>query len=147
MREILLSKFGRHLFPKVHCVRFPVDEKFYRLLDETLNHLERVDAFRRELNVPDGRLLVTVGHNVNPANNHLAIIEALARLPASDKSAAIWVFPMTYLKDESHRLRWKKLPPPLVLSPAFSRTTSIGNNWRPFALPRTFLFTCRSVML
>jgi glycosyltransferase involved in cell wall biosynthesis len=71
-------------------------------MDEMLNHLERVDAFRRELNVPDDRVLVTVGHNGNPANNHLPIIEALSRLSASEKAAAVWVFPLSYRNNESH---------------------------------------------
>jgi hypothetical protein len=102
MREIVLSKFGRHLLPKVHCVRFPLNGKFYELIDVMLNQPERVDAFRRELGVPEDRVLVTVGHNGNPANNQLPIIEALSRLSASEKAAAVWVFPMKYLNNESH---------------------------------------------
>ena len=100
MREILLSKFGRELFPKVHCVPFPLNEQFYDLIDQTANQPDHIENLRRSLDVPQGRLLVTVGHNGNPANNHLAIIKALARLPASDKSAATWVFPMAYLKKD-----------------------------------------------
>lgn len=102
LREILLAKFGRYLSPKVHCVRHPLNEKFYKLMDELLNQLERVHEFRRELNIPKERLLITVGHNGNPGNNHLPIIDALSRLSASEKAAAIWVFPVKFLKNESH---------------------------------------------
>jgi hypothetical protein len=102
MREILLSKFGRELFPKIHCVPFPVNEQFYHLLDQTRNQPEHVEAVRRSLEAPKGRLLITIGHNGNPANNHLAIIEALTNLPTSVKSTALWVLPMAYQKDQSH---------------------------------------------
>jgi glycosyltransferase involved in cell wall biosynthesis len=102
MREILLSKFGRELFPKIHCVPFPVNEQFYHLLDQTRNQPEHVEAVRRSLEAPKGRLLITIGHNGNPANNHLAIIEALTNLPMSVKSTALWVLPMAYQKDQSH---------------------------------------------
>jgi hypothetical protein len=102
MREILLSKFGRKLFPKVHCVRFPLNEELYDAMDATVKQPEQIENVRRSLDIPKNRLLVTIGHNGNAANNHLEIIKALARLPASDKSAAIWVLPMAYQKNDSH---------------------------------------------
>jgi glycosyltransferase involved in cell wall biosynthesis len=102
MREILLSKFGRHLQPKVHLARYSLYEKSYELIDQIRQQPGPAVALRQELRIPDNRWLVVVGHNGNPSNNHLEIIAALAGMPAAEKAPAIWVFPMSYTASEDH---------------------------------------------
>lgn len=102
LREVLLAKFGRHLCSKIHCARFPANEEIYNAIDDVMVHPEVMDAFRSNLKMPPNRLLVCVGHNGNPANNHLPIINALSRLSVSQKAAAVWMFPMKFHKNEPH---------------------------------------------
>jgi glycosyltransferase involved in cell wall biosynthesis len=102
MREILLSKFGRHLQPKVHCARFSLHEPYYEMIDHIRQQSVPPTTLRQELGVSDDRWLVVVGHNGNPSNNHLEIIAALAGMTAADKSPAVWVFPMSYTASEPH---------------------------------------------
>jgi glycosyltransferase involved in cell wall biosynthesis len=102
LREILLAKFGRHLLSRIRCLCYPLDERLYQSIENVLAANEGSKAFRDKLNVPEGRLMVAVGHNGNPANNHLAIINALSSLPSSVKDAAVWVFPMKFNNNESY---------------------------------------------
>jgi glycosyltransferase involved in cell wall biosynthesis len=102
MREILLSKFGRHLQPKVHYTRFSLYESFYQRIDQIRQDSGPAKTLRQELGVPDDRWLVVVGHNGNPSNNHLKIIAALVGMTAADKAPAVWVFPMSYTSSEDH---------------------------------------------
>lgn len=102
MREILLSKFGRQLRPKIHYTRFALHESFYEQIDQFRQHPAPVMALRQELGVPENRWLVVVGHNGNPANNHLEIIKALAAMPVANKSPAVWVFPLSYTASQDH---------------------------------------------
>ncbi|MHB9006941.1 MAG: glycosyltransferase family protein [Limisphaerales bacterium] len=102
MREILLSKFGRHLGAKVNFAHVSIHETFYQLIDQVRQQPAPAAALRQELGVPENRWLVVVGHNGSPANNHLPTIAALAELPVTAKAAAVWVFPMTYNDESGH---------------------------------------------
>ncbi len=97
LREILLSKFGRHLRPKIHLCRFAVDASAYQQI-VTLSRQGTLDMLqaRQQMSLPADRVVVAVGHNGNPQNKHLEILAGLAGLPDDCKCRIVLLFPMTY---------------------------------------------------
>lgn len=97
LREIILSKFGRHLRPKIRCCRFPADAAVYHRISALCQQGPGGrEAAGRTLNLPNGRVIVGIGHNGSSGNKHLDILAGLSRLPDSIKRRVFLVLPMTY---------------------------------------------------
>lgn len=54
------------------------------------------EEIKSRFRIPNGRIVVTCGHNANTAHQHMEIIEALQQLPEERKEQIVCVFPMTY---------------------------------------------------
>lgn len=67
------------------------------VLDE-IDALQKSDRnnFRKMFGIPEGKVVVTCGHNGIRFHQHFAIIDAIEALPAYIKEQMIFVFPMTY---------------------------------------------------
>lgn len=66
---------------------------------EVLDWIDRtkpVPTGRKKFGIPEGRIVVTCGHNANQAHQHFQITEALECLPGNVKEQCVFVFPMTY---------------------------------------------------
>lgn len=85
MREIVLSKFGRNLLDKVQVVQFPIDDKVFQGIDAQVSDAKALSQFKHTFGYSDAKLNVQIGHNANPQNNHLQIIDALANCKEKDK--------------------------------------------------------------
>lgn len=98
-REVLLAKFGRDLDRKVRFARFGT--AIFPAIDEQRGS-DGEAAFRAEHRIDPGRIVVCVGHNAHPENQHLAVIEALKGLDDSWKSRFTLVVPATYGGDSAY---------------------------------------------
>lgn len=56
------------------------------------------NVIKEKFRIPQGRLVVTCGHNANSAHRHGEMIEELKKLPDDIKQQLVCVFPMTYPK-------------------------------------------------
>lgn len=67
------------------------------VLDE-IDILQKADEknFRRRFGIPEGKIVVTCGHNSIKFHQHFAMIDAIEALPKHIKERMIFVFPMTY---------------------------------------------------
>jgi hypothetical protein len=97
LKEILLSKFGRHLRPKIYCCRFPTDTASYQRIATLCRQglAGRANA-KKQLGLPEDRIIIGLGHNGDPGDKHLNILAGLERLPSNVKHRALLVLPMTY---------------------------------------------------
>jgi hypothetical protein len=97
LREIILCKFGRHLRPKIHCCLFPTDAASYqRIAALCLQGLGGRANAKKQLGLPDGRIIIGIGHNGDLGDKHLDILTGLERLPGDVKRRVFLVLPMTY---------------------------------------------------
>ncbi|HAR94384.1 MAG TPA: hypothetical protein DCR97_00225 [Deltaproteobacteria bacterium] len=93
LREMFLTKFGRHFAPKLRIAKFG---------STTLSRIDVQDirslrtAFREEFTIPENKVIVCVGHNGNVDNRHIEVLEALSGLDSSVKNGLTLVIPMTY---------------------------------------------------
>jgi hypothetical protein len=91
IREILLSKFGRHLAPKIRQALIGVS-----LLDEIDRVRGSRDRFLESLGVSADRVTICVGNNASPGNQHLKIIDRLSQLPERYRSRVTLLVPLSY---------------------------------------------------
>jgi hypothetical protein len=97
MKNIFLSKFGRHLQDKVHHF-FLVD--MYKALHpfyKKRNEKEKLTAlFREKYGIDAGKTVIAIGHSAHDIDNHIQIIEALKNLRSNIKNQCFFLLPMTY---------------------------------------------------
>jgi hypothetical protein len=91
IREVLLSKFGRHLAPKIRMALLGVE-----LLDEIDECRGQRKAFLESVSLPDDCITVAIGNNASRSNQHLEVLRRLARLePRCARRVAI-LLPLSY---------------------------------------------------
>ncbi len=91
IREILLSKFGRHLAPKIRLALLGVS-----LLDEIDRCAGTRERFLASLDIAPDRVTICVGNNASPGNQHLEIIDRLCQLPERYRSRVALLVPLSY---------------------------------------------------
>ena len=91
-KEVVLSKYGRELFPKIHKAFFNPQVDAFVNSDKS----KASQRFRMRLGVPKDRFIVCVGHNGTLESQHLKLIESIAALEESKKKSIFAVVPMTY---------------------------------------------------
>ena len=87
-----LDYYGKDAEGKMGLLPFGVQVLDY------IDELRGVDkqSIRKKFNLPNDKLVVTCGHNKIRFHQHLAIINAIEKLPDEVKERLICVFPMTY---------------------------------------------------
>ena len=91
-KEVVLSKYGRDLAPKIHFAIFDPEL-------ESIPFAERAPAaasFREKFNVGSNQKIVAIAHNGHPNNNHLELIESLSELSTHERGNFFCVLQMTY---------------------------------------------------
>jgi hypothetical protein len=91
IREILLSKFGRHLAPKIRLALLGVS-----LLDEIDRCGSSRDGFLESWGVSPERVTICIGNNASPGNQHLEVIDRLSSLPERHRSRVTLLVPLSY---------------------------------------------------
>ncbi len=101
MREVLLSKFGRHLIDKIRIALFPC----YKSLFDKINSINEVKFFKQKYKIENNKIILTIGHNAKKENNHLLIINEIAKIDNKLKQNLICLFPITYSFKENDNYR------------------------------------------
>lgn len=96
MGNILLSKFGRHLTPKLHIIRFLLQSKIFELMDHFRDRLDWQQSFRMKFKVPATNRIVIIGHSGTARMNHLKIIDSFSTLNDIQQQNITCFVPMTY---------------------------------------------------
>ena len=98
LREVLLSKYGRDLYPKIVINQFVLDRQIFEKLDV---HMGGRSRYGEKINV-------LVGHNASQFNRHLEIIQELSKLDEKTKSSLHLVFVFGYgIKSANKRQKYK----------------------------------------
>jgi hypothetical protein len=99
IREILLSKFGRHLAPKIRQALLGVS-----LLDEIDRCRGTRDGFLQSSGVSPERVTICIGNNASPGNQHLEVIDRLSGLPERYRQRVTLLVPLSYRQaDRAYR--------------------------------------------
>jgi hypothetical protein len=85
LKEIILSKYGRHLESKINVVMFPIDTKTYDAIDVYHNKQLSINEFKATYHYSNEKINVLIGHNGSMFNNHENIIKALGQLQQKEK--------------------------------------------------------------
>jgi hypothetical protein len=91
IREILLSKFGRHLAPKVRFALLGVT-----LLDEVDRCRGQRAAFLRSVGLRADGVSICVGNNASRGNQHVEVVKQLARLGPRQADRVQVIVPLGY---------------------------------------------------
>lgn len=106
MKQILLSKFGRHLSDKVHCVQFGCDSNRFDYMDSIEE--QAIIDFKSKYKIPNDKMIVQIGYSGGPGHHHLQVLDALECHADALKDQVFLVLPTTYgnsNKDYFERLR------------------------------------------
>jgi len=101
LRETALAKYGRHLAAKFRQTYFPLDPAITTPILNG-NRLEAQDRLRADLGIAADSILIAVGHNGSPDNQHAPLIRAMADLPWQARARIHLLLPMTYGKSEAY---------------------------------------------
>lgn len=101
MKQILLSKFGRDLEPKVFASLVVTGDSVFDRL-QTSSQAKAKEHFVQKHNLKPDELTVVVGGAASPSGNHEKIVEGLTRLSDSVRARCRFVFPMTYGAPDEH---------------------------------------------
>ena len=91
-KEVVLSKYGRDLAPKIHFAIFDPELKSIPIAKRS----PAGKNFRNKFCVESDQKIVAIAHNGNPDNRHLEIINSLSELSVSEKESVFCVLQMTY---------------------------------------------------
>lgn len=98
-KEVVLSKYGRKLLPKIYETFFnPQVEGF-----SDSNRSEASQRFQARWNVPTDRTIICVSHNGHLGGQHLDLIESIAKIDENKKDPLFFVAPMTYGASEEYQ--------------------------------------------
>jgi hypothetical protein len=88
-----LAKYGRDLKPKIRVAKFTLDTVVFNEIELLKKNGITREVVKREMGWPINKCAIVVGHNANPHNNHMAIIQALSATKTKD---FFIVIPFTY---------------------------------------------------
>jgi len=96
MGNIVLSKYGRHLAPKIRYAKFIHDPKVYDLIDVFRGKTDWQDNFRKKYSIPKNNEIIIIGHNATPENNHIRIIESFGAMSEEEQASFTCILPLSY---------------------------------------------------
>ena len=102
LAEMLYCKFGRELAEKTNIVQFTIHTGIYEKMDAFKGDDARIESFKQLNGIPPNRITISVGHNAFEANNHIAILESLVKLPSEAKNKISILLPLGYGRDGSY---------------------------------------------
>jgi len=105
LKEIVLSKYGRHLESKINVAMFPIDTKTYEAIDVFKNDGSSINEFKATYRYSFEKINVLIGHNASKFNNHENIITALTQTVQKEKVHLI--INLNYGLPESDRAAYK----------------------------------------
>ena len=102
MREIILSKFGRHLKDKIMYTKFPPHDYLYKLIRSEYDRKNQIkSSFGEKFGLDSTKKWIVIGHNGSPFNNHLEIVSQLSALTMEEKRKYLFIIPIAYKEPET----------------------------------------------
>jgi hypothetical protein len=108
LREILVSKYGRNLLPKIKLNNFVLEKTFIDIIDKYSNNFKKYQILS-ELGFEHKNNIIIIGNNGNKTNNHIKIIEKLSSLNAEIKKDTLFVLPLTYALTSEYKAELVKV--------------------------------------
>lgn len=105
MREIFLSKFGRHLKNKIRFTLYNQNENFTSYSVDDIGKLRKTgfNLIREHgFLIEDFKNVIRVGYSGFETQNHLAILDQCFLLPDAVKEKLLFIIPMTYGATPEH---------------------------------------------
>jgi hypothetical protein len=103
LREMLLTKFGRELSPKVRVNPFLLEEKIFKDLEAISTPQD--PARLKAIGLDPDKVNIAVGHNAHEENQHIRVAAELAKLSPDLQSKINVIFPLTYGESNPQKLR------------------------------------------
>jgi len=91
-KEIVLSKYGRELEPKIYNTFFDPGVKAFA----SGNRERASQRFRIKWSIPDRSRIISIGHSGTPTNQHLKLLNSIRLTRESLNESLFFVVPMTY---------------------------------------------------
>jgi hypothetical protein len=99
MREMILSKLGRHYFPKFRLTLYSLLYRLYAEIDNTKDISAVRHNFITSLGMDPNKKTLVVGHNGSRYNNHVPVLQVLKESDLIDLKDYNVILPITYFPD------------------------------------------------
>lgn len=103
MAKMMEIKYGNSLRQKVTTLRFTLEIKIFKKIDELKSKDDWKILFKNRLNIPDDKIVVALGHNGFEANNHFLMIEQIEKMPRNLINKYVFVLHISYGGTEEYK--------------------------------------------
>ncbi len=100
--EILYCKYGRKFQNKLHILKFTLDEQVFVNIDKYRIDTIAKTNFKVEFRIPLKKIVVAIGHNGFPENNHILILSQINKLPRAIIDDYVFIIHASYGADEKY---------------------------------------------
>ena len=90
MAELLFCKFGRKFKDKLKTLRFTLSKDIFNEINDCKTDSELISRFKKKFAIPEDKLIIALGHNGFSQNNHVLMLNEIAKL--SDKEMEYFHF-------------------------------------------------------
>ena len=96
VKEKFISVYGNEFNSKLHILKFG---------NEGLEYIDPEDtaSYREQFCIPEDKTVVTIGYNGSAAQNHIKVIESLAKLDSARRGKLFLLLPVTYSMPEGYK--------------------------------------------
>lgn len=95
IKEAVLTKFGRDLYPKLRDADFRLSKKKLELIDQRKKE-NAISCFKQKHGIPEEKIILTLGYSASSKQRHIEILKILNELDEKYKNRIFVVIPMTY---------------------------------------------------
>jgi hypothetical protein len=128
MRETFLAKFGRRWFDRIRIVNYGADN-----LDLISQARAARQPFLAGIGLDPCRIIVVIGNAGNPKNQHMAVIDQLARMDQTVLERIALILPMTYNTDGAYKSEVESalrgLPVPARIIDQYMPALEVARMW------------------
>ncbi len=102
LAEILYCKYGRKFNSKLTTLRFTLGIKIFDEIDAYRENISLINDFKKKHSIPLDKVVVALGHNAFPENNHLLMIEQIKTIPKEIAGKFIFLLHLGYGGNKRH---------------------------------------------
>lgn len=95
IKEAVLTKFGRDLFPKLRDADFRLNKNKLGRIEERKKE-NAILSFKKIHDIPQEKIIVTLGYSASSKQRHIEILKILNELDEKVKKRIFIIIPMTY---------------------------------------------------
>lgn len=96
LSKLLWNKLGENLKDKTRILKFTLSKEIFHNIDlYRYDHKAKLN-FKKELGLPSNKIIISLGHNGFPENNHLSMINELINLSSAIKEEFVFLVHSSY---------------------------------------------------